>query len=370
MNATVARPVRPADPLVSVVVPAYNEEAVLGTLRSLLSETLAACEVRYEIVFVNDGSTDGTGVVLDRLATADPHVRAVHLSRNFGHQAAVQAGLAHARGDAIVLMDADLQDAPTAIAQFLARWRAGDDVIYAVRVNRKEHPLKRLLFTAFYRVLDRVSATKMPLDAGNFGLLDRRVARAIVSLGERDRYFAGLRSWVGFRQSGVPVERLARYDERPRVSLRGLWRLAKTAVFSFSTFPIALFACIGYGALGVFVALSGFCLGCKLFTDLAIPGWTSHMLTATFFGAINALGIGILGEYVVRIYDQVRGRPIYLVDRLSEALSAAEEQPCAGDEPYLQLLRDAQELLAAQSPSATEKDPVAGHWAPHGNLVQ
>ncbi len=305
----------PSHTLLSVVVPVYNEQQVLETLYERLRAALAGQPGRWELVFINDGSRDQSGRVLDWLAARDTRVRVLHLSRNFGHQAAVQAGLAAADGDAVVVMDADLQDAPEALPRLLEAWRDGADVVYAIRTDRKEHRLKRWAFTTFYRLLSAVSATPIPLDAGNFGLLDRRVLRALEGLGERDRYFPGLRSWVGYCQVGVPVERLARYDDCPRVSFWGLCRLAKTAVFSFSTLPLSVFYLIGTAALGLFLLLGTFALGCRLFTDLAIPGWTSHMLTGCFFGALNALGVSILGEYVVRIYDQVRGRPLYLVDR-------------------------------------------------------
>ncbi|MEZ6071541.1 MAG: glycosyltransferase family 2 protein [Pirellulales bacterium] len=304
-----------AETVVSVVLPVFNEEAVLTQLVDAIRQAVSGAGADYEIVFVDDGSTDRSGLLLDGMAAKNERVRVVHFSRNFGHQAAVLAGLVHATGDCVVLMDSDLQDAPDAIPRFLAEWQGGYDVVYAVRTQRKEHAVKRLLFTTFYRLLASISSTPLPLDAGNFGLIDRRVVREIVALGERDRYFAGLRSWVGFRQRGVVVERLARYDDQPRVSLLGLLRLAKTAVFSFSTLPVRAFTLIGFTALGVFTLLGGFSLFCRLFTNLAIPGWTSGILSASFFGALNALGISILGEYVIRIYDQVRGRPVYIVDR-------------------------------------------------------
>jgi dolichol-phosphate mannosyltransferase len=344
--------------LVSVVAPVYNEAGALAELHARVVRALVSCGVRYEIVLVDDGSTDASPQLLDELAARDPHVRAVHLSRNFGHQAAVQAGLAHARGDAVVLMDSDLQDDPAAIPQMVQRWRAGYDVVYAVRTARREGLLKRAAFASFYRLLRAVATTDMPLDAGIFGLLDARVVRELLALGERDRFLPGLRSWVGFRQTGVEVPRLARYDERPRVSLAGLCRLAKTAFFSFSAFPLTLFALLGYGALAVFVLLAAYALGCKLLTDLAIPGWTSHVLSASFFGALNALGISVLGEYVIRIYDQVRGRPVYLVDRVAEHGSNAAT---AADDPYESLLASAHATLAvgAQWHKSSADDTVA-----------
>ena len=300
---------------ISVVLPVFNEELVLGELHSSVNDAIRACGGRPEIVFVNDGSRDGSPAKLDELAARHRHVRVVHLSRNFGHQAAVQAGLRHATGDVVVVMDSDMQDDPNGIARFLEKWREGHDVVYAIRYGRKENAIKRALFHTYYRILNAVSQTPMPADAGNFGLIDRRVAREIAGLLDRDRYYAGLRTWVGFRQVGVPVERGARYDGTPRVSLRGLWRLAKSAVFSFSSVPLTLFYTIGVAAMGVFVMLLGFCLYHKIWSGEAIPGWTSVMMTASFTGALNAMGIAILGEYVTRIYDQVRARPLYVVER-------------------------------------------------------
>lgn len=313
MSASTRPPL--ADALVSVVLPVYNEVAVLPRLHALVTTALRSCGCRHELIYVNDGSRDGSERALDELASADSAVRVLHLSRNFGHQAAVQAGLAHARGDAVIVMDSDLQDDPSCFPRLLAEWQRGEDVVYAVRCSRKEAAWKRALFFAFYRVLNRVSGTPLPKDAGNFGLMDRRVARLVAELPESDRYFSGLRGWVGFRQTGVPVERLARHDGRPRVSLRGLFRLAKTALFSFSAAPLALFYAIAGVSFIISLGLAGFALYHKLVTGLAIPGWTSGVMTASLFGALNALGIGVLGEYVVRIYDQVRGRPAYIVAR-------------------------------------------------------
>jgi dolichol-phosphate mannosyltransferase len=315
--------------LISVVLPVYNEANVLVELFGRVSESLRAAGVRQEVIFVDDGSTDGSSQILDLLADRFPQIRVVHLSRNFGHQAAVQAGLAHARGDAVVLMDSDLQDSPEAIGRFIAHWQEGYDVVYAIRTERQERLWKRFLFAAFHRMLSTISATPIPANAGNFSLIDARAVREIVALRERDRYLPGLRSWVGFLQKGIEVRRVARYDKRPRVSLVGLWRLAKTAVFSFSSFPLTLFYLIGYSALLVFLGLGAFALVCKLFTDWTVPGWTSFVLVASFFGAINALGICVLGEYVTRIYDQVRARPLYLVERTVQRSSwaAADAEP-------------------------------------------
>jgi dolichol-phosphate mannosyltransferase len=343
--------------LISAVLPVYNEAGALFELHARVSAAMRKTGCRHEIIFVDDGSQDGSGELIDFLASRHSAVRVIHFSRNFGHQAAVQAGLAHARGDVVLLMDSDLQDAPEALGRMLEFWREGYDVVYAVRTHRQESLWKRTLFAAFHRTLASVANTRIPTDAGNFSLIDGRVVREIVSLAERDRYLPGLRSWVGFRQIGVEVRREPRYDGQPRVSLRGLWKLAKTAVFSFSTVPLGVFSFIGYGALVVFAALSLFSLGCRLFTDLAVPGWTSSVLIASFFGAVNALGISILGEYVARIYDQVRGRPLYVVERTVNldsvrSSSNGDSLDAAGAEQEIGLLAASRDLLELQAEAA------------------
>lgn len=300
---------------ISVVLPVYNEAQVLPELTRRVAQACVATGSAYEIIFVNDGSTDESPDILDELATQNSAVRALHLSRNFGHQAAVQAGLCASRGDVVILMDSDLQDTPEAIGDFVKAWQEGWDVVYAIRAERKEGRVKRALFSLFYRVLGRISDTQMPPDAGNFGLVDGRVRDSIVALPERDRYYPGLRAWVGFRHTGLVVERQARYDQHPRVSTKGLFRLAKTAIFSFSTLPLRFFYLVAMAATALCLFLCIFTLYHKLFTGLAVPGWTSYVITVSLFGALNALGVGVLGEYVVRIYDQVRARPTYIVAR-------------------------------------------------------
>jgi glycosyltransferase involved in cell wall biosynthesis len=332
--------------LISVVLPVYNETNVLVELFHRVSASLRAAGVSQEVILVDDGSTDGSSEVLDLLADRYPQICVVHLSRNFGHQAAVQAGLAQASGDAVILMDADMQDSPEAIGRFVAHWQEGYDIVYAIRTDRPERLWKRMLFAGFHRLLAAIASTSIPANAGNFSLIDARALREIVSLRESDRYLPGLRSWVGFQQKGIEVRRNPRYDAQPRVSLRGLWRLAKTAVFSFSSFPLTLFYLIGYSALLVFLGLGAYSVGCKLFTDRAIPGWTSHVLVASFFGAINALGICVLGEYVTRIYDQVRARPLYLVDR---TVRRAGQPTDESDEPRRAPARLAADLVVCES---------------------
>ena len=321
---------------VSIVLPVYNEADVLEKLVAMLSTTLGKTPCDFELVFVNDGSHDNSPQILDALATRHDFVRVVHFARNFGHQAAVHAGLRHARGDAVILMDSDMQDDPACLPRFLEAWSGGADVVYAVRVKRKENAVKRLLFYSFYRVLNCLASSPLPTDAGNFSLLDRQVVDEICRMPEADRYFPGLRNWVGFRQAGVTVERLRRHDDEPRVSTWQLFRLAKAAIFGFSAVPLSVFYLIGAASMMVCVGACGFTLYHRLVTHLAIPGWTSITISSSFFGALNALGIAILGEYVVRIYDQVRQRPPYVVARRAGWSEGAARGSKAGDAGFEQ----------------------------------
>ena len=299
---------------ISVVLPVYNELAALDNLIDGITHALALTRHSYEIIFVNDGSSDGSDSRIDEYTRMTSQVRTIHFSRNFGHQAALHAGMAASSGDAIIVMDSDLQDDPTAIPRLVTEWEAGYDIVYAVRKKRKEHFLKRVLFFSFYRILSRIAAIPIPADAGNFGLIDRRAASYIARLPEVSRFYPGLRSWVGFRQTGIEVERGQRHDQSPRVSPYGLVRLARTAVFSFSSVPLTLFYAVAFLSCVVWFSLTVFTLYQKL-NGNASPGWASGLITASFFGMLNALGIAVLGEYVIRIFDQVRNRPPFIIDR-------------------------------------------------------
>ncbi|MFO0012035.1 MAG: glycosyltransferase family 2 protein [Planctomycetota bacterium] len=312
--------------LVSVVLPVFNEASILRTLQSRIDAGMARAGCRWEVIYVNDGSTDGSGEILTQLANERSNIRCVHLSRNFGHQSAIHAGLAHSRGDSTIIMDSDLQDDPDRLGDFVRAWREGADVVYAIREKRKESWWKQVLFSSFYRVLNRISDTPIPLDAGAFGLMDRRVVQEILRLGEVERFLPGLRSWVGFRQKGIVVERCARHDDKPRVSLRQLFKLAQSAIFGFSRFPLFIFYAISMVSLAVSVGCLSYALISKWHTGLAIPGWASTVVLASLFGGLNALGIAVLGEYVIRIHQQVLGRPSYIVDRIdSRSISTAPE---------------------------------------------
>ena len=309
------------DALLSVVAPMFNEAA---NAAPFVEEVLAAVDAlglpcAHELVLVDDGSWDGTSETLDAIAQKYPGaLRVVHLTRNVGHAAAVSAGLDHARGAAVILMDADRQDDPAAFGPFLQKWQEGCEVVYAQRVLREESPPKRALFWLFYRAFAWMANVRIPLDAGNFALLDRRVVKQLQALPERNRYLPGLRAWVGFKQAGVPVPRRARYDQQARVGFRGLWTLAMNAVFSFSYVPLFVFRIAGLLSLGLSLAVILFALYHKFFTGRAVLAWASQLVTTSFLGGINLLGIGLLGEYIARIYDEVKARPIYIVDRVVE----------------------------------------------------
>jgi glycosyltransferase involved in cell wall biosynthesis len=304
------------EPLLSVVIPIYNEQATLSELyrrlTHVLSENLA--ERAYEIVFVNDGSTDGSIQILSELHADDPTVKVVNLSRNFGHQAALTAGLDYAKGDAVICMDGDVQDPPEIIPTLVERWRDGNDVVYAVRKLRKEGFIKRGCYAAFYRLLRRLSMVSIPLDAGDFALMDRRVVDCLKALPERSRFIRGLRTWVGFRQAGVEYEREKRFAGVPKYTWSKLVHLAVSGLLSFSALPLRMATAVGFmislcSLLGIIVALY-----LKLFTDLAIPGWTATVIPILVLGGIQLLSIGILGEYIAQIFDEVKRRPLYLVD--------------------------------------------------------
>lgn len=316
MNQNIAANARPTHPIVSIVLPVFNEASILETLQERIDAGLAKTGCRREVIYVNDGSTDGSGEILSRMAREQSQIRCVHLSRNFGHQSAIHAGLAHARGDATIIMDSDLQDDPGRLADFVRAWQGGADVVYAIREKRKEAWWKQVLFSGFYRLLNGISETPIPIDAGAFGLMDRRVVQEILNLGEVDRFLPGLRSWVGFRQQGIVVERCARHDDKPRVTLRQLFKLAQSAIFGFSRFPLFIFYAISLISLAVSASCLTYALISKWHTGLAIPGWASTVVLSSLFGGLNALGIAVLGEYVIRIHQQVLGRPGFIVDRV------------------------------------------------------
>lgn len=314
--ADVAR-IAAADParLVSVVVPCFNEQEVVRETHRRLSATLGALRgLRYELIFVDDGSRDATRTLLRELQAADAHVRLVLLSRNFGHQLAVTAGIDHARGAAVVLIDADLQDPPEVIEAMLARWREGYQVVYGVRSERQgETAFKRATARVFYRVLNRLSDVDIPLDTGDFRLMDRQVVEALRSMPERDRFLRGMVSWAGFRSIAVPYQRAPRLAGESKYPLWKMVRFAVDGILSFSHSPLRLATWIGVAASGLALLGMVYAILMRLFTDVWVPGWTLLFVAVSFFGGVQLLSLGIIGEYVGRIYSESKRRPLYLV---------------------------------------------------------
>jgi len=308
------------DSVISVVAPFYNEvENIKAFVEELEDEfEKIGYAKRHELILVNDGSTDGSNRELDSIvADHAGKIKVIYLSRNFGHASAVCAGLEHASGEVVILMDSDMQDDPACFDLFLQKWREGYDVVYSKRSSRRESAPLRFLFWLFYRILLLMSDTYIPPDAGNFALMDRRVVNTLLSLPEKNIYIPGLRAWVGFKQIGVPVPRRPRYDNSARTGLKGKWNLAFNAIFSFSFLPLIIFRLLGIMALTVSLALASYALYHKLISGLAVTAWASNLITISFFGGLNLFGIGIIGEYISRIYNEVRGRPKYIIDRIN-----------------------------------------------------
>jgi len=297
--------------LLSVVAPMFNEEATAETFHRRVCAALEG--LPFALVIVDDGSSDGTGRILERLADQDPRVRVVYLSRNFGHQTAITAGLDHAKGDAVVMIDADLQDPPEAIPRLLDQWRKGADVVYAVRERRVgETRFKLATARSFYRLMSRLSNIELQQDAGDFRLMDRRALDALLSMRERSRYLRGMTVWVGFTHAAVPYERDARAGGETKYTLGRMLRFSLDAISSFSHLPLQaatvlgfVFSIVAFLAIPVVVTLK--LMGAYL------PGFTTITVVVLLLGGIQLIAVGIIGEYVGRIYDEVKRRPLYVV---------------------------------------------------------
>lgn len=306
---------RPVNPLLSIVVPCFNEEAVIVQTLGVLGRALQAIpDIRAEIVCVDDGSADATMKFLRHAAETDSRVHVVALSRNFGHQLALTAGLDAARGDAVVVIDADLQDPPEVIEGMVARWKDGVDVVFGVRTLRSgETAFKRGTAHLFYRLMRAVSSSDIPMDAGDFRLMDRAVVDALRTLPERDRFVRGLVSWVGFRQEGIPYERHARAGGETKYPFRRMIRFALDGIFSFSAVPLRLATYLGLFVSFASVVGIGYALWVRFFVSSVVPGWAGQWIGTMFLGGVQLLSLGIIGEYVGRIYGEVKSRPLYVV---------------------------------------------------------
>lgn len=306
----------PADatPELSVVVPVFNERGVLPELLARLVAVLEATAAEYEVILVDDGSTDDSPTILLAAADRNARLRVIRFSRNFGHQAAVTAGIEHARGQAIVVIDADLQDPPEAIPALVAKWREGFEVVSAVRSERPgESPVRLFLIRAFYRLLKRISSVDMTPDVGDFRLLDRRVADALNRLPERNRYVRGLIRWLGFGHAEVPYDRAERFAGETKYPYTKLVRLGLDGVTAFSNLPLRMVAWLGFAVFGLSLLLVVYAVVGRLFGGQTPPGWASVFAAVAFLSGIQLVALGILGAYVSRIFEEVKGRPLYVI---------------------------------------------------------
>ncbi|HEY7178230.1 MAG TPA: glycosyltransferase family 2 protein [Gaiella sp.] len=301
-------------PEYSFVVPIYNERETLDELYRRLVPVLDGLDGSAEVVLVDDGSTDGSYELMLSLHERDDRFKLVRLSRNFGHQLALTAGLDHARGNAVVMMDADLQDPPEVALELAKRWREGYAVVYAVRERREQETRTKLLTAKlYYRLLGRLTDIEIPGDAGDFRLVDRRALQAMTSMREHNRYLRGMSAWVGFDQTGVQYVRDGRYAGRSKYSLRKMLRFALDGLVSFSTAPLRLTLNVGF-VVSVLAFLLGFAaILVKIFGVYAVPGWASIVVAIALLGGVQLTVLGVMGEYVAQIHEEVKRRPLYLV---------------------------------------------------------
>ncbi len=298
---------------ISAVIPIYNEEGNIEILYNKLQETFKKIDKNYEIIFVNDGSYDNSYKLLQKISKKNKKVKVVNFSRNFGHMAALNAGLTHSTGQKVAVMDADMQDPPYVIEKMYKKSLEGYDVVYGIKKKRKEALWRVYLMKLFYKMLDRISSLKMPLDAGTFSILDRKVVNIIVNLPEKNKYFSGLRAWTGFKQTGVVYERAKRFKGK-EANLARLFKLAMDGIVSFSFVPLRIASFLGFvfSAFAFILIIVLFVL--KFFVNLGIVGWTSTISTILLIGGVQLITLGIIGEYLARIYDEVKRRPEYIIE--------------------------------------------------------
>lgn len=303
-----------ATPEISIVVPCFNEDSVLPETHRRLVTTMAQTGRSFELIYVDDGSRDNTAAVLADLQVSDSRIRVVALSRNFGHQIAITAGLHHSCGQAIVVIDADLQDPPEVIPEMIGRWREGYEVVYGTRRRREgESAFKLKSAEWFYYLINRVSEIPIPLDTGDFRLLDRKVVDALISMPERDRFVRGMVSWLGFRQTAVSYDRAARHAGESKYSVLRMTRFAADGILSFSSVPLRLATFLGAGVTGTALLAAVVAFGFYLAGAYQSGPWLAVLLAVFFIGGVQLICLGILGEYLDRIYGESKRRPLYVV---------------------------------------------------------
>jgi len=314
-------------PLYSVVAPVFNEIECLEEFSKQICQVMDDLKESWELILVDDGSTDGSSDLIRSLAEKDNHIRPLIFARNFGHQIAVTAGLDYAQGEAVIIIDADLQDPPEVIKDLVAKWREGFEVVYAVRRKREgESWFKLLSASLFYRMIYRITDVKIPLDTGDFRLLDRKVAAIMRQMRERHRFLRGMAAWVGFRQVGVEYDRRERYAGKTKYSFRKMLKLALNAVTSFSYFPLQIATYLGFICVAISICAIIVVIILHLSNRLVLIGQAVTPIAVFFLGGVQLITLGILGEYIGRIYDEAKGRPLYII---SEAPSVERSK---GDE--------------------------------------
>jgi glycosyltransferase involved in cell wall biosynthesis len=303
-------------PQVSIVIPLFNEQEVFNSLINRLDLVVKNCSFSCEIVLVDDGSSDKTSDLMEEIALKDNKYHCVFLSKNHGHQIALTSGLQAAIGsEAIFVIDGDLQDPPELITEFYKKLKEGFDVIYAIRKKRKESIFKKLAYYIFYRILDNISNIKIPLDSGDFGMMSRRVVNILNDMPERSRYVRGMRAWVGFKQTGLEYERSTRLEGESKYSFKMLLKLAKEGVYNFSDFPIVLISRLGIISFILSFSYLLIVIIKRIFFGDVPEGFTALLLTITMFSGVILISLGVLGEYILRIYFQSLGRPIYIIEK-------------------------------------------------------
>lgn len=313
---------------ISVVIPCFNESEVIDfTVEKLLSVTNAIDKYQFELIFVNDGSSDTTEEKLLHYSRGHQNIRTISFSRNFGHQPAASAGLDASLGDAVVLIDADLQDPPEVIEDMITKWEEGYDVVYGTRLSRDgESIFKKATAKWFYRLLNKLSEVPIPLDTGDFRLMDRQVVDQLIAMPEKSRFIRGMVSWIGFNQTSVVYERSPRFAGESKYPLRKMLKFALDGILSFSVKPLKLSIMMGFISSGISFFLLVYSIYVRLMTDHWVSGWTSLLVSVLFIGGVQLISIGILGEYIARIYNESKGRPLYIVKKERKGHQSAEQQ--------------------------------------------
>jgi dolichol-phosphate mannosyltransferase len=300
--------------MLSVIIPVYNEANNIKELATRLNQTLAGLPEDWEVLFINDGSRDGSWEMLEGLAKTDKRIKLINFSRNFGHQNALAAGIDHCQGKAAIIMDGDLQDPPELIPELFAKWKQGYHVVYAQRTSREYEPASKRFFAGvFYRLIKRITSLDMPLDTGDFRLIDRRVIDILKNLPENNLFLRGLVAWTGFRQTGVQFNRERRYAGKPKYSFKKSLELAIAGITSFSVFPLRLASYLGFLVSGFSFLFALYVIYKKFFLDVATEGWASLMVVILFLGGVQLLTLGIIGEYLGKLNEEQKKRPKYIV---------------------------------------------------------